>query len=147
MLFCCLPPHGGSGLKYLDTKQGCSPLCLPPHGGSGLKLQIHSDLRRGNCLPPHGGSGLKYLIVDSQYKISIFSLPTEGVDLNFSVIVRRLPVFVSLPTEGVDLNSRTGKSKDYPPCLPPHGGSGFKYRQRSRTRRGPLSPSPRREWI
>ena len=33
----CLPPHGGSGLKYVDLGDCAVRIGLPPHGGSGLK--------------------------------------------------------------------------------------------------------------
>ena len=55
-----LPPHGGSGLKWLKNGKPELPKgSLPPHGGSGLKYSISpcSPVRCG--LPPHGGSGLK----------------------------------------------------------------------------------------
>ena len=34
---CGLPPHGGSGLKYLVRRKEIWSFGLPPHGGSGLK--------------------------------------------------------------------------------------------------------------
>ena len=59
--FCCLPPHGGSGLKSWNTPADpATPTGLPPHGGSGLKLLselLYRDILLR--LPPHGGSGLK----------------------------------------------------------------------------------------
>ena len=35
----CLPPRGGSGLKYFDPQPVVLATGLPPRGGSGLKLE------------------------------------------------------------------------------------------------------------
>ena len=81
----CLPPCGGSGLKYpkrsrndatgrspsmrrewieilMFTKYTLTCVSLPPCGGSGLKFKGHCITRLPYGLPPCGGSGLKLLI-------------------------------------------------------------------------------------
>ena len=66
---CCLPPHGGSGLKFYSAMCRTGIPRLPPHGGSGLKLHSVKRLSVDDSrLPPHGGSGLKSVAVYSIFQ-------------------------------------------------------------------------------
>ena len=67
-------------MKVLSTVPKES--CLPPHGGSGLKYTDESKYIPSQSLPPHGGSGLKFLgsrVLQVSEKFEV-SLHTEGVD-------------------------------------------------------------------
>ena len=99
----CLPPYGGSGLKYGNLYNRVRKLSLPPYGGSGLKFDIVNVCQQGcmspsirrewieiQCpelrvsmplsLPPYGGSGLKCPYDDRRTLRVPVSLHTEGVD-------------------------------------------------------------------
>ena len=123
--FCCLPPHGGSGLKYFEWEPEGRPTTspstrrewieiaashlsamihhsLPPHGGSGLKSVILACKLRVAGLPPHGGSGLKY--VHSLCRSGVVKSPStrrEWIEI-FCNPRTSQGQFVSLHTEGVD---------------------------------------------
>ena len=64
----------------LSTPARRTELCLPPHGGSGLKFCFFPLSRVGCGLPPHGGSGLKWVDQTAHCVNSVVSLHTEGVD-------------------------------------------------------------------
>ena len=56
------------------------PICLPPHGGSGLKYRFRYMCITDDRLPPHGGSGLKFIASMRNISKYSVSLHTEGVD-------------------------------------------------------------------
>ena len=60
--FCCLRPHGRSGLKCGSWREKISFSGLRPHGRSGLKFVIQKGWSQWNGLRPHGRSGLKCLV-------------------------------------------------------------------------------------
>ena len=123
--FCCLPPHGGSGLKFICAILRRYANRLPPHGGSGLKYDLFLRSISPACLPPHGGSGLKF-VASIIYNGQIASPSTrrEWIEmaLDASILASHL-------------------------CLPPHGGSGLKSVRHRNGYNDGKSPSTRREWI
>ena len=101
-----LPPHGGSGLKWLIIILLNSNRSLPPHGGSGLKYISGRPIVYESSLPPHGGSGLKLLQGHEVQSRRTVSLHTEGVDWNGAKKILDAYGKVSLHTEGVDWNKK-----------------------------------------
>ncbi len=77
----CLPPLGGSGLKFYVPLPIAHPQqSLPPLGGSGLKYWAALSFLYRQSLPPLGGSGLKYLLLGGIKNAPQVSLLLEGVD-------------------------------------------------------------------
>ena len=98
----CLPPCGGSGLKFQHGKRGENCDGLPPCGGSGLKSNCGSFCEISLRLPPCGGSGLKWNTTkETGVPNESPSMRREWIEISirFSGFVYQL---VSLHAEGVD---------------------------------------------
>ena len=87
--FCCLRPHGRSGLKY-------RPVCAWWYG---LPVSAHTGGVDWNCvwincivgrrrLRPHGRSGLKSQLMPKIVEMVGVSAHTGGVDWNFEVTIK-----------------------------------------------------------
>ena len=101
--FCCLPPHGGSGLKSKDASQyGYDSYGLPPHGGSGLKYRRDDFCVRVLKSPSTRREWIEILLLFLRsvcYKSP--STRREWIEISLSVIGSKITC-VSLHTEGVD---------------------------------------------
>ena len=147
--FCCLSPHGESGLKSLTSVVTIWPAGLSPHGESGLKSSVWGDSpdsemslpawgewieivyqdrkrKRKSRLSPHGESGLKYHGLaaaghDHQ------SLPAWGewIEIIAQAICRTRATSLPAWGEWIEIQQATSGSHS-PTSLSPHGESGLK---------------------
>ena len=107
---------------------GQHPACLPPCGGSGLKWVVPVRHEITSRLPPCGGSGLKFSTSGNGLDYFTVSLHAEGVDWNYLILeLFSVDAKVSLHAEGVDWNISVCKKYTIRCRLPPCGGSGLKF--------------------
>ena len=103
----CLPPHGGSGLKFRSSSFNEGLLSSPSARREWIEITIYGiNINDLSGLPPHGGSGLKFAgLLLRTLDSSSPSARREWIEIKDSKSVT---------------NSHTS--------LPPHGGSGLKFR-------------------
>ena len=101
----CLPPCGGSGLKYLLAEGKAAGVRLPPCGGSGLKYKTNTKNTR-----------LKRSPSMRREWIEIYSICWNCANFK-SPSMRR---------EWIEIYKKRYKNW-FCKCLPPCGGSGLKY--------------------
>ena len=93
-------------IEILDSRsEPVEKTGLPPHGGSGLKyLWFRQYERLRQRLPPHGGSGLKsqHVVTTMTVEQGSPSPRREWIEIFEICDLTRVHLLVSLPTEGVD---------------------------------------------
>ena len=123
-------------------------MCLPPCGGSGLKfLHAAASTMPPQGLPPCGGSGLKFWMPSAT--LTHWESPSmrrEWIEISSHSAEQTACLSPSMRREWIEMPETVhllAKRIRLPPC----GGSGLKYGTQNDRKSVLQSPSMRREWI
>ena len=123
--FCCLPPHGGSGLKSLRS--------------FWAYITFQSPSTRREWIE----------ISSSAFTSATFGSPStrrEWIEIGKGQFFTPYSVSPSTRREWIEIRVKKCVSANFT-GLPPHGGSGLKSAESMRPKSLRRSPSTRREWI
>ena len=145
-----LPPHGGSGLKYLLRGLSVRLLLSPSAWREWIEINvIHFEPAERDGLPPHGGSGLKSCKIITFYAYTTMSPSAwrEWIEILSKITFIACVTSPSAWREWIEIAKRFMTLSPLL-SLPPHGGSGLKLIYQTLKRIYlKVSPSAWREWI
>ena len=82
MGYLCLPPHGGSGLKYINNRPGvCKVVWSPSPRREWIEISaVASKPDKSALSPSPRREWIEMITMSGTIIMNIVSLPTEGVD-------------------------------------------------------------------